>query len=375
MLQIIQRCREQYEFHLIVPGDGPFAVRARAIGASVSYLPWPRRFGEVGERNKKLAPATVLWAAFVVPALVWRLRRLLCKINPDVVITNGLKAHMIGSFAVTKRRSRLIWYLREGLEGRSFGVKILRALKFRCDSQIAISEYVAQDASSILGLKQAAIQVAYNIVDLSEFRPGVPRSVDLPKKVQGEVWFGVVGALTPLKGQDLFLNAAEEVLKYVPNCRFLIVGSNFYETEGNDYEQKLKHLAESPSLHSRVHFLGFREDIPSVMAALDVVVQCNRGPEGLGRSVLEAMACGVPVLAVDKWGPAELIQDGHTGLLFPHMNTVEFARQMIRLALEAPLRKTLAANALQWIGANLEPQLLADKVSAVIRAQLNNARS
>ncbi len=94
-------------------------------------------------------------------------------------------------------------------------------------------------------------------------------------------------------------------------------------------------------LGDRVKFLGFRSDVPAVLSQLDVLVQPNRGPEGLGRSVLEAMACGVPVIAVDKWGPAELVQDGHSGLLFPPLDTEQLAAHMLTLGRDGSLRKTM----------------------------------
>ncbi len=84
-------------------------------------------------------------------------------------------------------------------------------------------------------------------------------------------------------------------------------------------------------LRDRVKFVGFRNDVPGILSQLDILVQSNRGPEGLGRSVLEAMACGVPVIAVNKWGPAELIQNGQTGLLFAPLDTKQLASHMLRL--------------------------------------------
>ena len=111
------------------------------------------------------------------------------------------------------------------------------------------------------------------------------------------------------------------------------MGSNPYVTQaGLQYEDFLRRRVRSSALLGRVKFVGFRDDVPNVLAQLDVLVQPNRGPEGLGRSVLEAMACGVPVIAVDKWGPAELIEHGHSGLLFPPRDADSLATHMLTLA-------------------------------------------
>ena len=79
--------------------------------------------------------------------------------------------------------------------------------------------------------------IVCDIVDLSRFRPGALPPADMGKGTD-EIWYGIVGAITPLKGQDIFLDAAERVLAELPNAKFAIVGNNPYVTEaGLDYEE------------------------------------------------------------------------------------------------------------------------------------------
>jgi glycosyltransferase involved in cell wall biosynthesis len=99
---------------------------------------------------------------------------------------------------------------------------------------------------------------------------------------------------------------------------------------------------------------------------LDVLVQPNRGPEGLGRSVLEAMACSVPAIAVNKWGPAELIQDGETGLLFPPLDTGQLTAHMLMLGRNVSLRKTMGKRGHDWIRRNLVGKELAGKFDRIL---------
>jgi glycosyltransferase involved in cell wall biosynthesis len=115
-----------------------------------------------------------------------------------------------------------------------------------------------------------------------------------------------------------------------------------------------------------VKFVGFRNDVPSILSHLDVLVQPNRGPEGLGRSVLEAMACSVPVIAVNKWGPAELIQDGQSGLLFPPLDTRQLAAHMLTLGRDGSLRKTMGKRGHEWIQQNLVSQELAGQFDRIL---------
>jgi glycosyltransferase involved in cell wall biosynthesis len=174
-----------------------------------------------------------------------------------------------------------------------------------------------------------------------------------------------------LKGQDIFLDAAEEVLGELPDANFAIVGNNPYATEkGSSYEEQLRQRVANSALRDRVKFVGFRSDVPNVLSHLDVVVQPNRGPEGLGRSVLEAMACGVPVIAVNKWGPAELIQHGKTGLLFPPLDTAQLSAHMLTLGKDLVLRKTIGRQGYDWIQSNLISEDLARKVDHILAAAI-----
>jgi glycosyltransferase involved in cell wall biosynthesis len=205
------------------------------------------------------------------------------------------------------------------------------------------------------------------IVDLGRFRPGVAAPADL-RKGQGEIWFGMVGAITPLKGQDLFLDAAARVAAKLPEARFLLVGGNWYAAERRlGYGEALQRKAQALGVADRVMFLGHRDDIPAVLSTFDVLVQPNRGPEGLGRSVLEAMACGVPVIAVDRWGPAEIVRDGETGLLIPWSDIEALADGMIRLAVDATLRRRLGDAGRRHALARPDPHAIIETFRAAVR--------
>jgi glycosyltransferase involved in cell wall biosynthesis len=325
---------------------------------------------QTGEREKKLRPIALLRAAIGLPGLALRLSRLLSRIHPRVVVTNGMKAHLLGALAQVARQRPLVWYFREGLEGRPLSTALLRGFSSACDAVVAISHYTAGEARRVVPPK-VPVHVVYNIVDLARFHPGGIPPRDLPKPT-GEIWFGMIGALTPLKGQDLFLDAAEAVARAIPEARFVLAGANFYKTEGAGFERQLRDRAGSDALCGRVLFLGARNDIPAILSALDVLVQPNRGPEGLGRSVLEAMACGVPVVAVDRWGPAELIRHGQTGLLSRWMDVEHLAENMKLLALRPDLRSEIGANARAWMAASFAPTTLADRFVSALERTISN---
>ena len=372
LLELVTRLRDSYEFHLIVPGEGPLKERAESAGAKVWILPWPEAITSTGETATHAGVTKILHAAASLQPFTRRLSDLLEEIQPSVFVTNAVKAHIIGALARKPKNVPLIWYMRDGLEERILSRKLLALLSRRCDMAVCISEYVAAQFREYVS-ESVPTQVVYNIVDLNRFHPEALPPADL-RKGPDEVWFGMVGAITPLKGHDIFLGAAERVLDQQPNTFFVIVGNNPYLTEaGLRYEELLRRRMAT-SLVDRVKFVGFRNDVPNVLSQLDVLVQPNRGPEGLGRSVLEAMACGLPVIAVDKWGPAELVEHGRSGLLFPPRDAEKLATHMLTLARSKPLRKAMGKHGHAWIQQNLISKKLAGQFDEILACAIASPR-
>jgi glycosyltransferase involved in cell wall biosynthesis len=372
LLELVTHLRGSYEFHLIVPGEGPLKRSAESAGAKVWMLPWPEAIASLGETAERPGVSRMFRFAAALPSFAGRLSKLLEEIEPSVLVTNAAKAHVIGAL-MRKRKVPLIWYMRDGLEDRVLSRKLLALLSRRCDLTVCISRYVAAQFRLYVSQSVPAI-VLYNIVDLSRFHPDVLPPADLRKEAD-EIWFGIVGPITPLKGHDIFLDAAESVLRQLPNAIFAIVGSNPYVTEaGSFYEEHLRQRVTNSALRDRVKFVGFRNDVPNVLSQLDILVQPNRGPEGLGRSVLEAMACGVPIIAVNKWGPAELVRDGHSGLLFTPLNTGQLAAHMLTLGRDGSLRKTMGKRGHIWIQQNLVSKDLAGNFDRILANAISSRR-
>jgi glycosyltransferase involved in cell wall biosynthesis len=372
LLETVAHLRSSYEFHLIVPGEGPLKDSGELCGARVWVLPWPETIAGTGETAKRPGLAQMLRSALCLRSFASKLSTLLDEIRPSAFVTNAVKAHVIGSLLRKRKQVPLIWYMRDGLEDRALSRGLLALLARRCDLTVCISHYVASQFRKYVSASVPA-SVVCDIVDLGRFRPGALPPADLGR-TPDEIWYGIVGAITPLKGHDIFLDAAERVLGELPNAMFAIVGNNPYVTEaGLDYEARLRRRVQDSALRDRVKFVGFRNDVPGILSQLDVLVQPNRGPEGLGRSVLEAMACGVPVIAVNKWGPAELIEDGRSGLLFAPLDTEQLAAHMLRLGGDESLRKTMGERGHEWIQHNLVAAELAGKFDRVLAGAIANS--
>jgi glycosyltransferase involved in cell wall biosynthesis len=136
----------------------------------------------------------------------------------------------------------------------------------------------------------------------------LPRNGDSRRRV------GVIGRIARWKGQDLFIEAMATVARTHHDVEFLVIGDPGHGDPA--YLESLRAAAEEGALAGRVVFTGHVDDVFALMSTLDVVVSSTRTAEPFGRSIIEAMAAGIPVVAPDAGGPAEILENGVTGILY-----------------------------------------------------------
>jgi glycosyltransferase involved in cell wall biosynthesis len=141
---------------------------------------------------------------------------------------------------------------------------------------------------------------------------------------------GMVGRLDPAKGVDLLIRAAAVIRRQVPQLRIVLIGAGPAENE-------IQKLAREHAVSDIVHFAGYRRDARRLMPALDLLVLASRH-EGQSLSMLEAMACGKAVVAVNVGGIPGVLVDGVTGLLFPAEDVAALAGAVVKLLAEPKKR-------------------------------------
>lgn len=167
----------------------------------------------------------------------------------------------------------------------------------------------------------------HNGVDFIPFDSAKPFRKEVRKKLgirSREKVIIIVSNLIPYKGHSDLLEAAQEVLRHIPQTVFLLVG------EDRGIGRDLKKMAIELSIADRVRFLGLRNDIPQLMAASDLSVLPSH-EEGFSNVILESMAAGLPIVATNVGGNPEAIEDGVTGWLVPPCNPVTMAEKIIDL--------------------------------------------
>lgn len=177
-----------------------------------------------------------------------------------------------------------------------------------CDRFIAISQSVCDDIVSH-GAAKNKVSIIYNAIDLKRFSPNTEA------RNPNQCRIGNVARIMPeLKGQDILLQAIALLHEKYPNIQCFFAGGA--DAAHQQAFQKLRDSAVESGIADQVVFLGNVEDVPSLLRTLDIFVLPSRS-EGFGISLVEAMAMGVPCVASDLEGPAEVLQQGKYGMLFP----------------------------------------------------------
>ena len=171
------------------------------------------------------------------------------------------------------------------------------------DRIICVSQNVADFAQQVIGLPADKLVVIQNGIDTAYFRPAAMPA----HKAPGQMTIGYVGRLQKVKGVDLLIAAFAQLMAKYPTIQLHLVG------DGSEREV-LTAQVQQLGLEQNVHFLGVRADVADLYQTFDLFVLPSLW-EGMPNVVLEAMACGVPVVATNTGGTPEIVQHGKTGLL------------------------------------------------------------
>ena len=172
------------------------------------------------------------------------------------------------------------------------------------------------------GIDPCRVKVLTNGVQMSRFGGEVARMRVSVRRAWGfreqDVVVGSVASLTPVKDHLGLIRAVAQVRSRCPNLKLLMVG------EGS-LRHGLESFARAHGLGSAIAFAGWREDVPSLLCAMDIYA-CTSRHEGMSNSILEAMASGLPIIATRVGANEELVTDGEQGRLVPPRDVGELAR-------------------------------------------------
>jgi glycosyltransferase involved in cell wall biosynthesis len=312
----------------------------------------------------------------LIPVLksVRQLRVVLRREHIDLLHTNTVRAHLIGTLAALSTNVPVVWHLHDD----TFPRLLADRLRKRPRQIIAISRYIANFYTVA---NDPRCHVIYNGVEIDRntkrdmvFRQRWNIPATSPLIVN-------IGRLARWKGQAMFVQAVAQIAQDYPEARFAIVGG--YDPDdhgmgelngGPAFFAELQALCTSFNLGDKVIFTGHVNDVATVYANADVAVHTARRPEPFGRVLIEAMAASVPVIATNLGGPAEIVVDGETGLLVSAGDVTTLVQAIQRLLADADLRRHMGQAARRRVEDVFALKTQVERLESVYTSILTDSR-
>ena len=332
----------------------------RAIGQRAAIVAHPD-----GELRKRVAEGLELIP--IAPrtemdlTAAWRFSRLIKRLAPDIIHAHDPHGVAMASLALSMgsasstRLPALVASRRVDfhLKGNAFS----RWKHRQVDRFIAASEAIRQMlvADGVPADRTVTVHEGIDVDHvLAAPAVNVHEAFWLP---HGAPVVGNVAALVPHKGQRYLIEAAYLAVQQVPDARFIIFG------EG-ELREHLEHLVREHLLEKHVLLPGFRTDVLGCIKGCDLFVMSSV-TEGLGTSLLDAMACARPIVATRTGGIPEIVEDEVNGLLVPPRDHTALAQAIVRALKDEDLRRTMGAAGFARVQARFTVERMVDETAAV----------
>ena len=318
--------------------DGPFRARLEAAGVGVEVLDAPASVSRVRRQGGVLHDVRSLPGVLKLARQVAKRAR-----GYDLLYANSQKAFIVAALAGRWARRPVVWQLRDLLTDAHFSDshrRLVVRLANRWAARVLANSEATAAAFVAGGGKAGKVRVVHNGIAPEPFVSVERAEVGALRDelgLRGVPIVGVFSRLAAWKGQHVLLEA---LAAFPPDVHALLVGTALFEEEA--YAATLRRRAETLGLADRVHFLGFRDDIPALLHLVDVVVHTSTAPEPFGRVVVEGMLAGRPVVAAGAGGVLEIIEDGTTGLLVAPGEAGALAQAIDHLLSNPETARTLA---------------------------------
>jgi glycosyltransferase involved in cell wall biosynthesis len=297
--------REKYHPVVFVGEEGKLEKEIKKLGVECTILPMPSL--------KRFNP-------FLFFTWHWRFFNYARKNKVELIHSNTSRATFYAGAAAKFLGIPLIWHVRVPLSDVLLD-RLLLSFSFRV---IAVSQAVKKRFDRF---KKDKVEVIYNGLDTKKFSNGAKQD-DVRRKLQinsKDILIGTVGRLSPEKGLEHLISAMRNVVRVYPQTKILLVGNG-----NKKYRVYLQEKVNALLLSEYIIFAGFSEDILQILRCMDIFCLPSLF-EGFNRSLLEAMACGLPVVATGVGGNSEIVQDGVNGLLVEPCKPESLSSALIEL--------------------------------------------
>ncbi len=316
---------------VVLASEGELRDKLREAGVEVHVLPLDEAVTEVRKDSLSSARAVSLTQAVQIARYVWRLSGFIRARGAQIIHANSLKADLIAALAGRLSGVPVIWHVRDRIADDYLPALATRAFRFLCrflPTFVIVNSHATLATLELPRARRARViynGVVHDGLPPGEFQEAMMARSGAPNGAPNKApVIGLVGRISPWKGQDIFLRAAAEVVKQFPGARFQIIGAPLFGEEA--YEHEVRALCTELGLDDSVEWLGFRRDVPQLVSGLDLLVHASKTGEPFGQVVVEAMMAAKPVVATNGGGIPEIVLDGDTGLLVPMDDAPAMAR-------------------------------------------------
>ncbi len=257
------------------------------------------------------------------------LRRVLRQEKAHIAHCNSLKADILGGIVARWAGLPTIWHIRDRIADDYLPARTARVFRWlarRIPTQIIAVSSATLETLQLPShyLQSGRARAIHNGTLLEAF--SAPSTIFSRPTLR----IGMVGRLAPWKGQHIFLEAASLVRAKYPEAQFQIVGAALFASDA-DYETRLRNQARALGLEDAVEWLGFRTDVPQIVAQMDVLAHASTTGEPFGQVIIEGMASAKPVVATNGGGVPEIVVDGETGYLVPMNDAAALAEALLKV--------------------------------------------
>lgn len=329
---------------VFVPGQSLVADRMKAAGASVVR--------SVSE-HWTLSSSSPVSTMFSLLRFRSELNSLI--VPETILLTNNIAAELLCGLGASGNGVTRI-FVNRGDRYAGVSARALRRSLRSCRKCIATTKYQRHVLHDTLGVAENRIAIIPNGVDCAELDDVT--NVPMPAwRETGALHLAAVGFPSERKNQELLIRAVAKLRKTYPNVRGLIIGSPGSSPD-EQYLSFLKRITGELELSDVVRFIPFVEDKRELFSGIDILISTSRR-EGFGRTIIEAMAAGRPVIARRAGGPENIIEHGVNGLLVSGDDPEELAGAVGSLISDPGLRASLVSNARAECSARYNAQSVA----------------
>ncbi|MDP8263646.1 MAG: glycosyltransferase family 4 protein [Candidatus Ancaeobacter aquaticus] len=339
------RNKDAIEPLVCIPYHGPLEEQLQKLG--VSYYVF----------NMGVVRKSTMSIGGIFPFLcstirgIFRISRIIHKDAVDIVHTNTSTVFS-GACASFLMRKPHVWHVREMYKMRGIAAKMYAwAIDHFSNIVVCVSRAVKDHIESYRKSLSKKTVVIHNGIDIDEYscHKDVPALRQKYNIAHNSLCCATVGRINHVKGHTLFLEIAAQVIHKYPDATFIIAGDVFSlgdkDTRENWRKEYLVKKCIELGIENNVRFMGFVSQSSDIFSLIDVYLFTSIAPDSFPTTLLEAMACGKPLVATKQGGVDEIVVDGESGYSVPTDNTALYEKRVLELMGDRGLRERMGRNA------------------------------